>query len=72
MAKVRAFEGTVENGLIRLRDNVTLPDKAKVYVIVPELLTEQPAVIWSPRLAHPEEAKEFTKVVLEVEGDARV
>ena len=72
MASVRTFEGTVENGQIRLRDNVTLPEKATVYVVVPEMHPEQPARIWSPRLAHPAEAKDFTKVVLEAEGDARL
>jgi hypothetical protein len=72
MASVRTFEGTVENGQIRLRDNVILPEKATVYVVVPEMLPEQPAQIWSPRLAHPAEAKDFSKVVLEAEGDARL
>jgi hypothetical protein len=65
MPRVQTFEGTVENGQIRLRDNVTLPDKVRVYVIVPEMLSERPARAWSPRLAHPEQAKEFIKVVLE-------
>ena len=72
MASVRTFEATVENGQIRLRDNITLPDKAKVYVVVPEMIQEQPARIWSPRLAHPGEAKDFSKVVLEAEGNARI
>ena len=72
MAIVRTFEGTVENGQIRLRDNVTLPEKTTVYVVVPEMLPDYPPRIWSPRLAHPAEAKDFSKVVLEAEGDARV
>jgi len=72
MASLRTFEGTVENGQIRLPDNVMLPEKAKVYVIVPEMLPEQAARLWSPRLAHPGEAKDFSKVVVESEGDAQI
>ena len=64
MAAVRTFEGTVENGQIRLQEGVTLPERAKVYVIVPEALSEQPSRVWSPRLAHPGEAKDFSKVVV--------
>ncbi len=72
MASVRTFEGTVENGQIRLLEGVRLPERAKVYVVVPEALPEQPAKVLSPRLAHPGEAKDFLKVVLEGEGNARV
>jgi hypothetical protein len=32
---ISAFEGSVENGLIRLRDDVTLPEHTKVYVVIP-------------------------------------
>ena len=33
---VTTFRGTVENGQVRLADDVHLPEKAKVYVIVPD------------------------------------
>jgi beta-lactamase class A len=33
---VTTFQGTVEKGQVKLPDNVRLPEKAKVYVIVPE------------------------------------
>ena len=72
MSGVQTFEGTVENGQIRLRDNVTLPNKAKVYVIVPEMAPERPLKIFSPRLVNPADAADFVKVVLEEEGDVRV
>ena len=36
------FEGIVENGQIRLRDNVTLPENTKVYVIIPEAYQDSP------------------------------
>jgi uncharacterized lipoprotein YbaY len=54
-------EGVVENGQIRLRERVTLPENAKVYVIVPD--ADAPARIYSPRLAHPEQAAQFAKQV---------
>jgi hypothetical protein len=33
---VSTYKGTVENGQIKLEINVKLPEKAEVYVIVPE------------------------------------
>jgi hypothetical protein len=33
---VRTFQGTVENGQVRLADDVHLPENAKVYVVVPD------------------------------------
>ena len=72
MANVRTFEGRVENGQIRLRGDVLLPDRARVYVVVPEMADDQPERIRSPRLAHPEQAGDFAKEVLEVQNDAGV
>lgn len=72
MANIQTFEGTVENGQIRLRDNVTLPNKARVYVVVPEMIPDKAARIASPRFANPREAVDFEKVVLEDRGDAPV
>ncbi len=34
---VTTFQGTVENGQVRLPADVELPEKAKVYVVVPDL-----------------------------------
>ena len=34
---VATFQGTIENGQVRLPANVNLPEKAKVYVVVPDL-----------------------------------
>ncbi len=34
--QVTTFQGEIENGQIRLTTDVQLPDKTKVYVIVPE------------------------------------
>jgi hypothetical protein len=66
------FEGVVENGRIRLPDDVALPDNTKVYVIVPEQQTLGPVGVPRPRLAHPEQAADFAKQVSEVENDAGV
>jgi len=38
---VIAYQGTVENGQVRLASDIQLPDKTKVYVIIPE--AEPPA-----------------------------
>jgi hypothetical protein len=69
---ISTFEGTVENGQIRLLDDVELPEHAKVYVILPDLRTQRPARIYSPRLAHPEQAADFTMKVVEEQTDAEV
>ncbi len=36
---ISTFEGIVENGQIRLRDDVTLPEHTKVYVVIPDVET---------------------------------
>ena len=38
--QVKTFQGAIQNGQVRLT-NICLPDKTKVYVVVPEF--EQPA-----------------------------
>lgn len=69
--RVTTFEGVVENGQIRLPADVCLPEKAKVYVVIPTVISS-PAYIASPRLAHPEQAKEFVKEVIEDTPNASV
>ena len=56
---VTTFEGVVENGRIRLAADICLPEKAKVYVIIPNGALPPPALMASPRLARPEEAIDF-------------
>ena len=63
--KVTTFEGIIENGQVRLPADVRLPEKAKVYVVVPDMEARQRAYIASPRLAHPEQAKDFEMQVFE-------
>jgi hypothetical protein len=69
---VRTFEGIVEQGQIRLPASVRLPEKAKVYVVIPDLEIQTTAFIGSPRLVHPEQAVDFEKEVIEEPPDAGV
>ena len=69
---ISTYEGVVENGQIRLRDNVTLPESTKVYVVVSGLDAAPKAHIHSPRLVHPEQSADFAKQVIEVSPDARL
>ena len=68
--KVTTLAGTVENGQIRLPDNVRLPEKATVYVVIPGLELSAGAYLASPRLVHPEQAADFTKTVVKEPRDA--
>jgi hypothetical protein len=63
--QVKAFEGVIENGQIRLKTNINLPDKTKVYVIIPDFEAQKVVHVYSPRLAHPEQAVDFKKEVIE-------
>ena len=61
---ITTFEGTVENGQIRLPANVHLPERARVYVVIPGQ-EPSPAYVGSPRLANPAQAIEFKKEVIQ-------
>jgi hypothetical protein len=68
--RVTTYEATVENGQIKLSEPVQLPERARVYVVVPGA-EEMPRVrIASPRLAHPEQAADFAMDVGEEPPDA--
>jgi hypothetical protein len=68
--KVTTLEGVVENGQIRLPAGIHLPDKAKVYVVVPDVEMQPVAYIGSPRLARPEQLADFKKEVVAESHDA--
>ena len=70
--KVTTFQGVVENGQIRLAATVRLPEKATVYVVIPDLEVPQASYVGSPRLVHPEQAVDFKKEVVEEVPDAGV
>lgn len=68
---ISTFEGIVENGQIRFRDHVTLPEKTRVYVVIPDLeVASSKGHVYSPRLVNPEQAVDFTKQVIEESVDA--
>jgi hypothetical protein len=53
------FEGIVEQGQIRLKNNVRLPENTRVFVVVPDVQVEKVAHIFTPRLARREDATDF-------------
>lgn len=63
--QVTAFEGVIEDGQIRLTTNINLPERTKVYVIIPGFKAQKGFHVYSPRLAHPEQAADFQKEIVE-------
>lgn len=62
--KVATFEGIVENGQVKLPEDVHLPDRTRVYVVIPSVDQSSGMRLMSPRLAHPEQAKDFQITVI--------
>jgi hypothetical protein len=69
---ILTLEGIVEHGRIRLLDPATLPENAKVYVVIPDFDRAPPARVASPRLVHPEQAADFAKQIIEVPVDGEL
>jgi hypothetical protein len=69
---IMTLEGTVEHGQIRLQGDIRLPEKAKVYVIIPGMYVERVAHIFTPHLANPEQAKDFHLEIVEEPSNADV
>ncbi len=69
---VTAIEGIVENGKIRLSDDVLLPENTKVYVLIAELANQPIAHLRSPRLVNPNQAADFRKQIVESGDDAKI
>ncbi len=67
---VNAIEGVVENGRIRLREDISLAENTRVFVIVADLHLGPAAQVRTPRLAHPEQSGDFRKQVVEIPADA--
>jgi len=61
---VATFEGIVENGQVKLPENVRVPERTKVYVVIPGVGQPGATRLMSPRLAHPEQAKDFQVAVI--------
>ena len=66
---VATYEATVENGQIQLDETVRLPERARVYVVVPGAEAVSRIQMRSPRLAQPDRTADF---VMEVTEDARL
>ena len=67
---VVTIEGIVAEGQIRLNTNIRLPEKTKVYVVVPDMQIDRIAHVVSPHLAHPEQAEDFKMQVMEESAGA--
>lgn len=66
---ILTLEGTVENGQIRLAGDVHLPEKTRVFIVIPDWRALKEAHLYSPRLARPEQAADFNLEVIEPEGN---
>jgi hypothetical protein len=67
---VTTIEAIVEDGQIRLPASVRLPEKAKVYILIPDVSIPLISYVGSPRLAHPEQAPDFQKEVVQEASDS--
>jgi hypothetical protein len=72
MRKLVTYEGIIENGRVTLPPDTGIPDKTRVYVLVPDAETQPNLYVASPRLAHSEQAKDFEMQVSEDTVDASV
>ena len=72
MRKLATYEGIVENGRVTLPPNIEIPDKTRVYVLVPDAEMPPTLYVASPRLVHPEQARDFEMQVTEDTADAGV
>lgn len=66
------FEGIVENGQIRLRENAKLPEHAKVYVLVTDVDVTQQSRVSSPQLANSDHVDSFVKEIVVVPTDTKL
>jgi len=63
---VSTIEAYVENGQIRVPGDVKLPEKAKVYIVIPGVSEVSREIhIYSPRLADRERAEHFKMQIIE-------
>jgi hypothetical protein len=58
---ITTYEGVVEKGKIRLKSGIKLPENVRVYVIVPDVQTEEKKTVrvLTPRLTHRKQAGDF-------------
>jgi hypothetical protein len=64
MMGVLTIEGIIDNGQIRLASDVQLPERTKVFVVVPDMKIEQTVHLFSPRLKNSDQAAEFEMEII--------
>ncbi len=69
--QVTAIEGVVENGRIRLREDVSLAENTRVYVVVADMFPDPSVHVRTPHLANPGQAGDFRKKVVEISAGTR-
>jgi hypothetical protein len=72
MRKLATYEGVIENGNVRLPANSGIPEKTRVYVLVPDAETLPAPHVPSPHLANPAGAQDFEKRIIEETTDAKL
>lgn len=72
MSKLATYEGIIENGHVTLPPKAGIPDKTRVYVVVPDAEAISGPCVVSPHLANPEQAKDFEKRIIEDTANAKV
>jgi len=70
MSKLATYEGVVENGHVTLPPDADIPERTRVYVLVPDPDRDRTYKILSPRLVNPEQAKDFEMEVIDESDDA--
>jgi len=62
----RAIEGVIKNGKIVVNEaDLASAENAKVRILISDADKKEFPRVYSPRLAHPAQASEFRKLVLE-------
>ena len=69
---IATYEGIVEHGQIHLKTLVRLPEKLRVYVVVPDFNVEQAVRIATTRLVHAEQIEDFSMEISEEDSHASV
>ena len=69
---VVTIEGIVEKGKIRLKESIRLPEKTKVYVVVPDFGSEEIYHIFNPRLLDINQLTDFKMEIIEESQDAKL
>lgn len=55
----------MENGRVKLPPEAAVPDRTRVYVIVPDVEAVPALFVPSPHLANPEQIKDFEKRIVD-------